>query len=167
MIIAFTGKAGSGKNEAAKCLGELLPIKQYAMADKLKCVALSLGWNGEKDKKGRKFLQELGQCARNYDENVWVDMVINQIKEFNKVGLPHIDVITDIRFPNEIKQLENAFGDITVIRLTGRQADLGDNAKDISENALEDFRVDYEISNTSSLEYLKLELQRIIVQELE
>lgn len=166
MIIAVMGKAGSGKDEFAKILGELIPVRRYAFADKLKFVATSLGWNGEKDEKGRKLLQDLGQCFRAYNKNTWVDIVINQIKDFDTVALPCVYVITDVRFPDEIERLKEEFNKVITVKLVGRQDDIGVNAEDISENALNDYTAKYVIYNNGDLSHLRDEIQRMLVMEL-
>ena len=80
VLILISGKAGTGKDTIGEYLVRKFGFKRYAFADRLKEVATELGWNGEKDFAGRKFLQELGSVVRNYDPDTWVNIVLNGIK---------------------------------------------------------------------------------------
>ena len=97
ILILVSGKAQSGKDSIGEYLVFKYGFKRYAFADRLKEVAIELGWDGEKDFAGRKFLQEFGSVVRNYDPDTWVNIVLNGIKK----DLPDRIVITDCRYANE------------------------------------------------------------------
>ena len=72
--VSLSGLARSGKDTFAEYL-----IKEYGYAGDyfarpLKTLAFNyLGWDGEKDEKGRRFLQLLGtDVGRAWDENIWL-----------------------------------------------------------------------------------------------
>ena len=83
-MVILSGKAGAGKDTCGEYLVSL-GYKRYAFADELKEIARELGWNGEKDEKGRTFLQELGSAGRNYDPDMWI-AVIEKMKKENQKG---------------------------------------------------------------------------------
>lgn len=100
IMVILSGKAGSGKDTCGEYLVSL-GFKRYAFADKLKEIARSMGWNGEKDEKGRALLQELGTVGRNYDPNLWIKPVTEKMEKEK----PEKIVITDCRFKNELDAL--------------------------------------------------------------
>ena len=100
------GPAGSGKSTLAKALRSKIPNSQIIpIAEGVKDVARSLGWNGAKDKKGRWLLQHIGtELGRNFGGKFW------WIKRWEaKVLGSGADVIIcdDLRFLNE--QVSGAF----------------------------------------------------------
>lgn len=95
------GKARSGKDTCGDHLVSAHGFKRYAFADRLKEIALEMGWNGEKDEKGRALLQELGTVGRNYDGNMWIRHVTEKIEREN----PENAVITDCRYKNELDEI--------------------------------------------------------------
>ena len=120
-ITLLTGKAGVGKDTYAKKIsGEHSNV--YAFADFLKVVATSLGWDGEKDDKGRRLLQHLGDVAREYDLDVFVNYIVMLIADdFMYADIKHA-IITDCRYDNEVTKIRSAFKkdavDIELIELT-------------------------------------------------
>lgn len=105
---------GCGKDVVKDFLVKTYPAvtKGWAFANYLKEVAKTLGWNGEKDKRGRELLIDLGLTVRKHDINFWVNKVVMGIRESNK----DFHVISDLRFLNEYEVLRRAFGDnLTVI----------------------------------------------------
>ena len=135
MIIMVTGKAGSGKDTfyrlATLFRAGSLAVSRFAFADSVKSVARSLGWDGRKDAKGRKLLQDVGAVGRAYDKDIWVNDVLNTIEELNRDVIP---IITDLRFANEYTAIRDTLKEpIYVVKIVGRQSDLGNNANDVSE----------------------------------
>jgi ATP-dependent exoDNAse (exonuclease V) beta subunit len=56
-----------------------------------------------KDDVGRKFLQDVGnEMRKRFYEDIWVDTLLNQLKPNGKY------VVDDVRYPNEVKGLEQA-----------------------------------------------------------
>lgn len=100
MLVLLSGKAGSGKDTAGDYLVSQYGFRKYAFADKLKEIAFLLGWNGEKDDRGRRLLQDLGTVGRAYDPCVWIRFVLDRISSEN----PERVVITDCRYANEFSE---------------------------------------------------------------
>ena len=77
MIIGIAGAAGAGKSTVAKTIVDVFGqthAKILPFAAPLKKFAIDLGWNGKKDKRGRRLLQLLGaDCGRDcIDKDIWV-----------------------------------------------------------------------------------------------
>jgi hypothetical protein len=89
----------------------------------------------------REFLQVYGTdiCRAIYD-NCWVDATTRSIKEDNT----QFAIITDVRFPNEVKGIEDVGGN--VVRLT-RQ--ITDKDTHLSETALDNYKFKYVIDNAN------------------
>lgn len=107
-IILISGKARSGKDTMAKALQDYFHNQNQAceichFADELKTIAKDVfGWNGKKDDKGRQLLIDLGESARGYDEDFWV----NHLKA-KLVNQDTIYIIPDCRYPNEIEAFKD------------------------------------------------------------
>ena len=121
MIILIGGRAGEGKTTFANLCQKVLLDKQLGssvivpFAKMVKETALFMGWNGEKDDKGRKLLQDLGGIGREYNLDIWADHVVDFI-----TSLPVLfDVvfIDDWRFPNEAKVIRNHFFPVVTVRI--------------------------------------------------
>lgn len=105
--IAFCGKMTSGKTTSANIIknhlkknGENVVILSFA--DRLKELAIEL-FNMDPNKKDRKLLQNLGQTLREFDKNVWINVVVNKINNLDSDV--HI-LIDDLRMPNEYEVLK-------------------------------------------------------------
>ena len=168
-ILLIGGKAGAGKNTVADIIKENFDnVNLLAFATRVKDIAYSIGWDGEKDEKGRRLLQHIGAVGREYNKNTWVNDVAYKLKSPMLNKITNIFVITDFRFPNEYQVLKENFpNSVYTICVTGRQANLGDeNSKDISENSLNDFVFDFVIDNSGSKEDLEANVIKLLEEEL-
>jgi hypothetical protein len=156
--VGFIGLAGSGKDTAALAL-TARGWRRKAFADHLKSLAFSFGWDGYKDAKGRKLLQDLGMAARAYNENFWIDQAyygLTSISEnFSKIPM----VWTDVRFENEAEFIRKRGGIIIRIKRPEQIS------RDQHESELNQFDIhaDYEVVNGGTIE----DLHNAILQILE
>lgn len=105
-LIGFCGKIGSGKSYIASNIVKYLRIKfpevrveKMSFAEGVKLIATKdFGWDGQKNKKGRKLLIGIGNdVGRKYNPEIWKDKLINQIKNSDC----EIVVVDDVRYDNE------------------------------------------------------------------
>lgn len=173
-IFLVSGKARHGKDTAAGILNEEFSFQRVAFADTLKMEAVKLGWDGKKDEKGRRLLQELGRQRREEDIDYWVKRAIDTIA--NRRFLPVCEedrqevilhgripvtagevpgiVIPDCRFPSEIESVrkwgrDNGY-EVVTVRVERPDFDngLSESARqDPSETALDGYMFDYRIEN--------------------
>lgn len=110
-IIGFTGKMYSGKSTAAQILKEWIPNGvRLSFASDLKDLAKELGWNGEKDKKGRRLLQLLGTdvCRQCLGEDYWITKFQNKISR--PIYADKVIIVDDVRFDNEAQMIKDLGG---------------------------------------------------------
>lgn len=101
-IIGIMGLAGSGKDTLADLLITQLPLaKKFNLADPLKGICREMGWDGNKDEKGRKLLQQVGVLAREcIGEDVWLKKARSAADTAHMLGRQFF-IVPDIRFHNE------------------------------------------------------------------
>lgn len=153
MNIGLVGLAGSGKDAAAT---ELYKMGFYpaSFADPLKALCRSLGWNGEKDEKGRRLLQEVGCAMRHFDPDYWV-------KQADRNYQKEADwVFTDVRFPNEAEMITGRRG--ILIRINRPNLKLTQAHEHESEKSIFTFPCHYQVDNDGSLEDLYRSVRLIV-----
>jgi hypothetical protein len=172
MIIGFIGLVGSGKTEAAVIMeSQILRSVIIPMAKPLKDTARNLGWNGKKDKKGRKFLTVLGtellrECiCEKWHTKRWKQLA-DETMRWN--GTEYI-IIDDVRFHTEVKMIQEMGG--ILIRINGRRDGKVPNwwsnfcyffkRKHKSETELKNLETQYIINNSFDLTALRLQIEYI------
>jgi hypothetical protein len=101
----ISGRAGVGKSTVAKMLeGDIFPLAHW-----VKKTALYMGWDGQKDAKGRKLLQHIGNIGREYDKNLWIGLCYGRDIEDSPAYPFQIIIHDDWRFPNELDFVKNNF----------------------------------------------------------
>lgn len=188
MIIGLVGFAGSGKGSVGDVLADKYSFKKFAFADTLKdTVSTMFGWRREllegdtdesrafretpdlfwsarfdEDVTPRMILQKMGtEAIRNvFHEDFWVHALAKRIENEKNV------VITDVRFPNEVKFIRDSGGFIVRV-VRGQDPEWYQTAYDqninekyhmhskypnvhVSEWAWIGTRYDYEINNDGS-----------------
>jgi hypothetical protein len=163
--IAFGGVMGSGKDTCVDYLCTKYPEHTRisfagALYDILNYAQEKCGFEKNKD---RKFLQFIGtEWARNIDENVWINILLD--KDIKGIGF-----LSDIRFPNELNALKN--NDWICIKVTRDNIDKnraghGDKThlSELKVNDIKNEDWDFIINNNSTLEDLYKRLDKIITK---
>lgn len=151
MIIAISGKAQSGKDTIGACLVNQHGFIRVASADALKRIAMrTFNWDGAKDARGRKFLQDLATAVRGYDPDFWINITLQEIERMCRpmvAGKVEDFVITDVRYKNEADLLKKASA--VLIRIERKGIELFDHESETQLDNYEDF--DYVIGNNGSI----------------
>ena len=176
MIVGFGHQAQVGKDTAAGMLVARHGFTRLAFADILKEVLYDInpivapvgivrlqdvvdddGWDVAKGMtETRRLLQDLGVAARwHLDENVWVTPIVGQM--VNNPG--HRFVVSDVRFPNEFRALQDNNALMVKITRTGVESNAGQH---LSETALDNAEWDWVVPNDGTL----LELEETLVDQL-
>lgn len=162
LFILFSGKFGAGKTISASYVASALGGKKMSFATKVKKIAFEFGWDGNKDERGRKLLQEIGKLGRNYNKDYWALTLIDSALQSD------YDIITvdDWRFPNEV-DVCSKYGKVVRIRVY-RDSILqyADSSlyNDESENSLPEESVyyDFTVDNNGTFENLYEKLDEIV-----
>lgn len=148
VIILISGKRGVGKSYIAEKLNILLRNNDYTseirnFANDIKICARSFFyWDGLKNDRGRKLLQNLGNVGREYDQNVWVADLVKSIE--GELFLSDVYIVDDWRFPNEKEYLESlGLYIIITVRIESRERGNYTDS-DISENSLPVFDLQWD-----------------------
>ncbi|MHA1944576.1 MAG: AAA family ATPase [Candidatus Hodarchaeales archaeon] len=96
VLIGITGHMGSGKSFAADIISEHYHCKKIRLSGKMREIAKELQIEPTRD-----FLQGIGKFMREFDDDVWVRYVFNQIQPSESSV-----VVDDIRRKNEISYLK-------------------------------------------------------------
>lgn len=175
IAILISGKAGVGKSLSASLLENYVLERHGArtgtfhFAQAVKSTAKQMGWDGNKDPKGRALLQGIGQVGRAYDKDIWVDKTING--EIEGYYLYPLDVvfIDDWRFPNEAEFIKKSpLYEIVKLRLEAPDREILKGTPEydeISENSLPAAPYglkyyDYVIVNNGSVKELEERLKQ-------
>jgi hypothetical protein len=148
IFVLISGKAGVGKSTSAELLKEIIATNSsekvstgiFNFAKGVKYAAKQgFGWDGLKDERGRKLLQDIGAIGRKYDKDTWVKQLI----EYIWMGFfipPEIIIIDDWRFPNELAYLEKQeIYSIYTVRIESSEKEIlrgTDAYNDVSETSL-------------------------------
>lgn len=147
-IIIINGTGGSGKDTFVKMVGEHQEgVRNISSVDIPKEAAKILGWTGGKEEKDRLFLSELKKLWVKYCDGS-INFILNEVKSFKESR----DSILFIH----IREIEEI---IRVKALINCSTLLVDNGTLITTNEsdanVRNYKYDYVINNTGSLEELK------------
>jgi hypothetical protein len=174
VVVLVSGKAGSGKSTFADMLQSKiqdipgLTLFRYSLAKPLKDVAeIVLGWDKKKDEAGRRLLQELGRVGREYNPNVWVAKLLEQMEKKQGFFPFNFVIVDDWRYPNEFEYLKkNPILDVYTVRVSGKDSYMpGNTASDSSETSLPDgagSTYDSYIVNGNGLEELETKADEVV-----
>lgn len=156
IVIGITGLARSGKDTVADILVGQYGFYKIGMADPIYKIAKEYyGWDGQKDNRGRKLLQDIGTIGRQYDENVWVKYAKATIADIMNKAYLIISrktvriVVCGVRYQNEV-DLIRSYDYNELWRVEGRGGLNGDVAEHSSEQFVNKFKVEQIIDNSVS-----------------
>jgi hypothetical protein len=170
VYILISGKAGVGKSAFGELIAQNisdLTVLTANFADSVKSTARKyFGWDGKKDAKGRKLLQNIGSVGREYDEYIWAKNLVRKVNE-TAMFPPDVAIVSDWRFPNELNYLEEENYQTITIRIVAPSREILKGTpyyRDSSETALDSVKeYDYVVDNDSiTYEELKAQAKKII-----
>ena len=143
-VIVINGMATSGKSTFVRYCHQINPqVEELSTVDSVKKIALIAGWDGHKDERGRKFLNDIKTAMDDYDKLSWknvdkqIDMNSNHIYFVNA------------REPEDIEYFVNKYNASTLLIWNNRVEQITTNHADARVN---DYIYDYYIGNCGSLE---------------
>lgn len=158
-VICISGKAGHGKDTAARFLKDQLELGENRVlithyGDLVKYVCKTFfNWDGQKNEAGREMLQTIGtDIIRNEDPDYWVRFVADMLGFFESAW--DYVLIPDCRFLNEIEYLINSGFHVTHMRIIRDNyvSNMPEEQQNhISETALDDYQPDIYVHNSGYL----------------
>jgi hypothetical protein len=120
-------------------------ILNISTVDLIKQAAKILGWNEQKDEKGRKFLSDLKDLATEYSD-LSVSYISKTILQVQEDGTEAIFV--HCREPKELARLKERFDAITLLIKNNRVKPIESNHAD---RDIEQYKYDFVIENNEGL----------------
>lgn len=114
IILGLCGPAKVGKSTTAhlikkKLFHEGYPCVILSFAEPVKEIAAYFGWDGRKDERGRKLLQQIGtDVGRTYNPDIWVNRWLQRATSFKEQGVSVL--ADDVRFANEAEAIRGIGG---------------------------------------------------------
>jgi dephospho-CoA kinase len=161
--VAIGGRMQVGKTTAADRLAERHGFVKYALAAPIKEIARAeFGWDGEKDARGRRLLQEVGTVGRNYRGDIWLARFAERLD----AEQPARAVVDDLRLEREEEYLRGlGFVCVVVTRpaslippVPGAEGARGHE----TETEIGRLDADVEIANAGTFEELYGRLDRLV-----
>jgi hypothetical protein len=148
MIIGIVGESGTGKDTLADFLVES-GYKKLALLDVLKEFLQRVYvlddqqlWGDYKEAvdarynvSTRQIMQDIGAAFRQFNETVWIDLALREVKGRDVV-------ISDVRLVAEARKVKSAGGHLWRLIADGSARELGDLSKDPTETEQREMPVD-------------------------
>ena len=169
-VYMIAGKAGAGKNTTANYIKEYYESigKKTIITEMSKYLKLYaeeiVDWDRRRETKPRTFLQSVGDFVRKeaFTDTFFIDRILEDMKVYEKFA--DIVIIADVRYPMEIKAIENKYDSISIEVINEfSEYDLKPNEKNhASENALNSYKEFNYIIHNKTFENLKEDAINIV-----
>ncbi len=175
-VILISGKGESGKDLSATIIKNKLEVLGYKVvithyAKYLKSMAQELcGWDGNKDEKGRKLLQELGTDIIREKMNRPL-FHVNRVCEDIEICANYFDfvIVPDCRFPDEVYLPKAFFKDKVLDMRVERPGHISKLTEEQllhpSETSMDNFDFSIFVSATNA-EELEMEIDKKVITQL-
>lgn len=170
IIIGFSGKAEAGKTTAANAFfkkmapmdlcGGIVPL-----AKKMKEQARYLGWDGKKDERGRRFLQEVSWPIKHYlGEDVYAKWVLEDANRsyLNVILVDDVRMLAEVNYFKSLPKDEYEFVLVRIERPNHVSKLTPEQLADVSETQLDNYEFDYHVVNDGTIEELGDKLSEIL-----
>lgn len=156
----IVGRMRVGKTSVANYLQRRLGFHKAAFSDPIKDFARIVGWDGEKDARGRQLLQDIGTVVRKYDEMYWINRMLSGLPEDRHI------VVDDMRMLKEHHALEaNGFRTILVVRNSQKISDApAETTGHVTEREVDLIQPWRVIENNSTFEDLYAQVDSMILE---
>lgn len=111
-IFIINGRPRSGKDTFIKMVSKYAKTENFSSIDKVKEYALKIGWDGNKDSKGRWFLSELKKILTIYND-IPYKITCEEIEKFLKSEKEIMFI--HIREPEEIEKIVKKYNAESII----------------------------------------------------
>jgi hypothetical protein len=161
-LIIVNGEPGAGKDSFVDfCIEQLRSMERIGMkvssVDKVKEAAYLLGWDGEKDAKGRRFLSELKDLATALYDGPMQYMALRAVGA-SAAGVDAVFFF--IREPEEIAKFVERFPGTITVKVHRPGLPQFDNTGDRDVHS---YNYDIVVDNTGSLDDLRAEADSFVL----
>lgn len=167
-IFIINGSGGVGKDafvETVKSQAskERIVVDNYSSVTKVKEIAKTIGWDGSKSEKDRKFLSDLKVLTTKYNDmpfkymKKYVDIFMNLIK-FDKARI----LFLHIREPEEIARAINEFKEYNAKAILVKRDSVKHIVSNMADENVYNYDYDIVINNNGTLEDLKIKAEYFI-----
>lgn len=172
IIIGFAGKARYGKTTAADAIKPWLIEQGYKvdiqpLAKIMKEQAMNVGWDGKKDEKGRRLLQEISWPVKHYHgEHIYAKWALEaaENKDLDIMLIDDVRMMAEVNYYTECKA-NGRIEDFILVRIERPNfvSDLTpEQLADCSETQLDNYHFDNVIQNDGTIEELAEKIKPII-----
>jgi hypothetical protein len=158
MLIVINARGSSGKDLFIEYIQEEIPCYNISSVDSIKEAGRILGWDGEKNEKGRLFLSTLKKLSTDF-YNGPLTYLVDQLSY-----IPYGEIVfIHIREPEEINKFKALYPEETITLLVRRH---NDDVGNSSDDDVENYQYDYYIDNSGTKEELKVKAIEFITTVL-
>ena len=157
-VLIINGAPRSGKDTFIELLSETgAEVWPYSSIDWVKSKAELLGWDGNKDAVGRKFLSDIKDACTEY-RDIPFQQVIKKLNRALQMSIDYFCV--NIREPSEIKKLVSYCDGVNIpcytIRIQNTKAEEAATGLDYTgDSQYMDFDYDFTIPNNSTIGHFR------------
>ena len=144
-IFILNGSGGVGKDTFVDLVSHYIPTIHFSSVTKVKEIAKSIGWDGGKTEKDRKFLSDLKLLCTEYN-NMPFNSMKEKVSEFIEGDANALFI--DIREPNEIEIAKQAFNAETILVKRDSVTHITSNMADAN---VYNYQYDYIIENNGDI----------------
>ena len=157
-VIVINGFAGVGKSTFVKFCkeeaGKNQDVFELSTIDSIKKIAKSIGWNGQKTRRDRKFLSDLKDLLTQYNDYPH-QIVLEKIFEIKEVTYKpeNLVIFVHCREPEEIQRFKDELNATTLLLRRAKSESV--MQVNHADNGVFDFKYDFDILNNNGLDELK------------
>ena len=169
-VVVINGKGGVGKDTLIEMVSKHFKVRNVSSVDGIKDIARSLGWDGQKDDKSRKFLADLKQLTTDYNDYPFKYTCI-ELTEFlrnenQELMFVHIREGKEIqKFVDKVKRYKS-YVDVQVDTLLVRRNTEKTTYGNKSDDNVDTYEYDYIYENELPLEKIEYDFLLFLLKML-
>lgn len=169
-VVVINGKGGVGKDTLIEMVSKHFKVRNVSSVDGIKDIARTLGWDGQKDDKSRKFLADLKQLATDYNDYPF-RYTCMELTEFlrndnQELMFVHIREGKEIqKFVDKVKKYKS-YMDVQVDTLLVRRSTEKTTYGNKSDDNVDTYNYDYIYENELPLEKIEYDFLLFLLKML-